>query len=104
MSYTVLRTEKADAQLRDIIYYIEEDSGSAEVALGYLDRLEHNIRLLSEQPYAGPEARHPSLKRQRFRVLAVERHLIFYKVMEHSRTVIIYAVVDSRRDYVQLVL
>lgn len=104
MSYTVRRTEKADSQLRDLIYYIAEDSGSAETALNYLDRLEHAIQLLEEQPYAGTEARHPSLRRMKYRVLVVERHLVFYKVMEEKQTVMIYAIVDSRQDYVRLVL
>lgn len=102
--YNILRTEKADAQLRELVYYIADDSGSVETALGYLDKLEHAISLLQEQPYYGVEARHPSLKKLRFRVLIVEKHLVFYKVRERDATVTIYAVVDTRRDYVNLVI
>ena len=104
MSYQIFRTEKADMQLRDLIYYIAEDFGSTEIAIRYLDKLEHAIGLLKDQPYYGPEARLPSLKRQHFRVLIVERHLIFYKVRERDRTVMIYAVVDSRQNYEDLIL
>jgi len=36
-------------------------------------------------------------------VLIVERHLVFYKVNEENRTVIIYAIVDGRREYRNLI-
>ena len=94
MKYEVLRTDQANAQIRDLIYYI---------ALAYLEKLEHAIGLLEDQPYYGAEPRYPSLRRMKFRVLIVERHLIFYKVRECDHTVIVYAVVDSRRDYLELI-
>lgn len=103
MSYNILRTDKADSQLREIIYYIAEDSGSIEVALAYLEKLEHAIGLLGDQPYCGVEARYPSLKRMKFRVLIVEKHLVFYKIRERDHSVIVYAIVDSRRDYLDLI-
>lgn len=103
MKYEVLRTDQADAQIRDLIYYIADDSGSVEIALAYLEKLEHAIGLLEDQPYYGAEPRYPSLRRMKFRVLIVERHLIFYKVRESDHTVIVYAVVDSRRGYLELI-
>lgn len=36
MKYEVLRTDQADAQIRDLIYYIADDSGSVVIALAYL--------------------------------------------------------------------
>ena len=103
MKYIILRTEKADGQLRDLICYIAEDSGSIDTALSYLDKIEHAIMILAEQPYYGVQARQPTLKRMKYRVLVVERHLVFYKVKERDDTVIIYAVLDARRDYENLI-
>jgi len=37
MQYSIIRTDKADEQLRDIIFYIAEDSGSVDIALNYLN-------------------------------------------------------------------
>ncbi|WP_242843204.1 type II toxin-antitoxin system RelE/ParE family toxin [Lacrimispora celerecrescens] len=74
-----------------------------EIALSYLDKLEHAIGLPKEQPYYGAESRNYFLKKMRFRVLHVENHLVFYKVRERDHAVIIYAVVDSRRNYVNLI-
>ena len=51
MSYPVLRTDKAEEQIRDILFYIAEDSGSVEIALNYLDKLEKAVTKLALFPY-----------------------------------------------------
>lgn len=70
-----------------------------DIALAYLDKLEHAIGLLSVQPYDVVITKHPSLRRMGFRMIIVEDHLVFYKIRERDFTVIVYAVVDARRDY-----
>ena len=42
MSYQILRTDKADEQLRDIIFYIADDSGSVDIALKNLKKSKRN--------------------------------------------------------------
>ena len=79
MKYKIIRTDKADEQLREVIFYIAEDSGSIDIA------------------------RYSILKKQGFRVLIVERHLVFYKINEDKKEVVIYAVVDGRREYRNLI-
>ena len=103
MIYEILRTAKADEQLRDIILYIAEDSGDADVALRYLDKLEKAIMNLSEFPYIRVKPRYSILQKQGYWVLIVERHLVFYKVDEVEKAVIVYAVMDSRREYGNLI-
>lgn len=103
MEYKILRTDKADEQLRDIIFYIAEDSGSVDIALNYLDKLENAISNLSIFPNSGSVPRYATLRRQGYKVLIVEQHLVFYKVNDTSKTVIIYAVVDGRREYKNLI-
>ena len=103
MNYQVTRTEKADNQLRDIIFYIADDSGSIDIALNYLDKIEKAISRLADFPYSGNEPRYTILRKQGYRVVIVERHLVFYKVNEKAKTVIVYAVVDSRQEYKNLI-
>ena len=100
MEYQIVRTDKADEQLREIIFYIADDSGSVEIALEYLEK---SIIKLSTFPYSGSIPRYSILRKQGYRVLIVERHLVFYKVNEENRTVIIYAIVDGRREYRNLI-
>lgn len=103
MRYQIIRTDKADEQLRDIIFYIADDSGSVEIALNYLDKIEKAINRLEEFPYSGSMPRYSILRRQGYRVLIVERHLVFYKVDDQKQVVTIYAVMDGRREYKNLI-
>jgi len=103
MKYRVLRTDKAEEQLRDLVFYIAADSGDVDLALAYLDKLETAILQLEYFPESGNRPRYSILKNQGYRVLIVERHLLFYKVNEEEKSVIIYAIVDGRRDYLNLI-
>lgn len=99
MKYKIIRADKADEQLREIIFYIADDSGSVDIALNYLDKIENAMKRLEDCPFSGSVPKYSILRKQGYRVLIVERHLIFYKVNEVEKTVIIYAVVDGRREY-----
>lgn len=103
MKYKILRTDKAEEQLRKIIFYIADDSGDVNIALNYLDKIEVSINRLQEFPWSGSVPRYSILKKQGYRVIIVERHLVFYKVNEADRLVIIYAIVDGRREYRNLI-
>jgi toxin ParE1/3/4 len=102
MKHKILRTDKAEEQLREIIFYIADDSGSIDIALGYLDKIETAINRLQQFPESGSIPRYSILRKQGFRVLIVEKHLVFYKISETDKTVIIYAIVDGKREYLDL--
>lgn len=103
MKYKVLRTDKAEEQLRNIIFYIVGDSGSVDIALGYLEKLEKAIMNLEISPYIGVKPRYSILRKQGYLVLIVEKHLVFYKVDEEKKTVTIYSIMDGRREYKNLI-
>jgi toxin ParE1/3/4 len=103
MKYKILRTDKAEEQLREIIFYIADDSDNAEIALGYLEKIETAINRLQEFPESGSIPRYSILKKQGYRVVIIERHLVFYKIDEEDKLVIIYAIVDGRREYRNLI-
>ena len=93
MKYKIIRTDKADEQLRELIFYIAEDSGSIDIAFNYLDKI----------PMSGSNPKYSILRKQGYRVLIIERHLVFYKVNESEKVVTIYAIVDGRREYRNLI-
>ncbi len=103
MNYKILRADKAEEQLREIIFYIADDSDNLDIALGYLDKIETVIRHLQAFPESGSIPRYSILKKQGYRVVIVERHLVFYKINEEDKLVIIYAIVDGRREYRNLI-
>lgn len=73
------------------------------VALEKLGELEKRILELVDDPYIGTEPRYLVLKRQGYKVLILEKDLVFYKIDETNKKVIIYAVVDQRQDYVNII-
>ncbi|MFA7078640.1 MAG: type II toxin-antitoxin system RelE/ParE family toxin [Syntrophomonas sp.] len=103
MKYKILRTDKAEEQLREIIFYIADDSGNIDIAIEYLDKIETAINRLQEFPESGSIPRYSILKKQGYRVVIVERHLVFYEINEADKSVIIYAIVDGRREYLNLI-
>ena len=67
-----------------------------------LNKRQELINNLKDFPYSGSVPHYATLRRQGYRVLIVERHLVFYKVNESQQIVTIYAVVDGRREYRKL--
>lgn len=101
-NYTVMRTDTADAHIHKIILYIAEEFGT-EVALEKLDELERQILLLEDNPYLGIDPRYMILRRQGYKVLVLEKNLAFYKIDEVNKVVTVYAVVDQRQDYLNII-
>ena len=99
MKYKIIRTDKVDEQLRQIIFYIANDSGSIDIALNYLEKIEKAIKRLEDFPMSGSVPRYSILRKQGYRVLIVERHLIFYKVKDNENVMVIYAIVDGKQEY-----
>ena len=102
MEYNVIRTDKSDELIHGIVLYIAEQFGN-EVALEKLDELEASILSLGQNPYIGIQPRYTVFRRQGYRVLITNKDLIFYKVNEREKLVTIYAVVDQRQDYLNII-
>jgi toxin ParE1/3/4 len=102
VKYIVIRTDTADALIRNIVLYIAENFGN-EIALNKLDDLEKSILKLEDNPYIGTEPRYTVLKRQGYKVLILEKDLVFYKIDEKRKVVTVYAVVDQRQDYLSII-
>ena len=102
MKYNIIRTDKADEGIRHTVLYLANHFGN-EFALEKLDYIENTMLLLEDNPYIRTLPRYAVLKRQGYRVLILEKNLAFYKVDEGKRQVIIYAFVDQRQDYLNII-
>jgi toxin ParE1/3/4 len=103
MSYLVLRTDTADEQIRDIVHYLSQVSGSPEVALGFVDKLEEAVSSPSQFPRRGAIPHWGALARQGFRYLTCGTYLVLYKTDEQERTVTVHAIVNGRREYWKMI-
>ena len=79
MKYKVIRTDTADALIRNIVLYIAEKFGN-ETALEKLNDLEASILALGDNPYIGMEPRYTVLKRQGYKVLILEKIWCFIRL------------------------
>ena len=102
MNYKVIRTDTADSGIREIILDVAQKFGST-VALEKLDEMEKRILELGDNPYIGTDPRYLVLKRQGYKVLVLEKDLVFYKIDEENKKVVVYAVVDQRQDYINII-
>lgn len=102
MKYEVIRTDTADAGIRKIILYIAQNFENT-VALEKLDDIEKRILQLGEDPYIGTNPRYSILRRQGYKVLILEKNLVFYKIDEVNKQVVVYAVIDQRQDYLNII-
>ena len=102
MKYKVMRTDTADAGIRKIILYVAQNFGN-KVALEKLNEIEQRILELGADPYIGTSPGYLVLKRQGYKVLILEKDLVFYKIDEENKEVVVYAVVDQRQDYLNII-
>ena len=102
MKYGIIRTDTADALIREIILYIAENFGNS-VALKKLGELEEAILSLGDNPYIGTTPKYNVLKRQGYMVLILEKNLVFYKINEEKKMVTVYAVFEQRQNYLDII-
>ncbi|MEX6504794.1 type II toxin-antitoxin system RelE/ParE family toxin [Jiella sp. M17.18] len=88
-------TESAIASLTEVARYVAEASGSAEIALGFIDRIERRCRKIGDAPQGG--VLRPELG-EGIRLIAFERSAaILYRLADDHVEII--DVVYGGRDY-----
>ncbi|MDX8410220.1 MAG: type II toxin-antitoxin system RelE/ParE family toxin [Mariprofundales bacterium] len=100
--YEVLWTDTARLDLDGIIEYIAEEDGAA-IALNVLDRLEKRAGKLLNMPNRGRVV--PELQENgvfQYRQLSETPWRIIYRI--RKEIVYVVAVIDGRRDFVDLLL
>ena len=53
-------------------------------------------------PYSGAAVPNVQMARDGYRMVVIEKYLMFYKVFEKSKKVVVYRVLDGRTDYPKL--
>lgn len=101
MKYNIYRTEKFNDQLTDVIMYIASNYSNTE-ALEYLDYIEKEVNNLADYPYMGIVPRYQAISRQGYRALVCKKNIIFYKVNEEKKDIILHIIVSTKRNYINL--
>jgi toxin ParE1/3/4 len=98
-SYTIRYLKTAENDLIEIFDYIKQDKPTA--ATTYLERFDESISQLASKPFIGMVPKDGRLKKLGYRILVVDKYLVFYIVK--STTVQIRRVIHGARQYEFLV-
>ena len=102
MSYKIVRTDKFNDQLTDIIMYIR-DTFSKKEAVDYLNYLETIMNNLKDFPYVGVVPRYQPIAKQGYRAIICKQNIFFYKINEETKEIILNIIVSSKRNYINLI-
>ena len=97
--YQVNLTESARNDMFQIASFIMTDSGLKETALEYIKKLEVGILSLKNYPERGSIPRYKILRLQGYRILMIGNHLVFYKINEQNKIVIVYRILHQKTAY-----
>ena len=97
-SYKIDFTASARQDLRDTYTYIKKPS----VAENFYARLEKSIETLSTLLKRHAVVREEKLAEKGYRILPLGNYLIFYSVDDASKTVTVYRILYSLRDWMSL--
>ena len=66
--------------------------------------LKNQLSIRGDTLYIGVGPNYNVLKRQEYLALILEKDLVFYKVDDNKKQVIVYAVIDQRQDYLSIIM
>jgi addiction module RelE/StbE family toxin len=93
--YDIRYLKTAECDLYGIFDYISQDNPLA--AANLLEKIDHSISLLSSNPYLGVIPKDTRLKNKGYRMLIIEKYLVFYVVKD--KTVQVRRIIHGARRY-----
>ena len=99
MSYTVVITDTAKQDLREVALWIAEQSKDIEIAKRFVNELREKCKKLDRFPTTGSFPRDHVLKSAGFRFVTHKDYLIFYLIEEESKAVNVMAIFNAKKDY-----
>jgi addiction module RelE/StbE family toxin len=96
--FKLVYTPLARQDMLELFTYIADVLNAPQSATKLLDGIEQAVLRLKESPYSAPAARDEYLAVQGYRVLIFRTYLVFYKVVEKDRQVIVHRVVYGKRN------
>jgi toxin ParE1/3/4 len=93
--YDIQYLRTAECDLYGIFDYISQDNPSSAIAL--LDKIDNSISLLADNPYLGVIPKDTRLRNKGYRMLIVDKYLVFYVVK--SKIIQIRRVIHGARGY-----
>ena len=100
--YKIVVSETYHKDLKDIIHYIYHNLDALHTASTLLDEIEAIVSNLSIMPLRYGLVDDAYLRRKEFRKCLVKNYIIFYKVHEESKTVMIHRILHARQKWIDI--
>ena len=75
---------------------------SKKTAIQVKENIQNSISNLMNHPYMGAKPKIRALNDSDFRMLILEKLIIFYTVVEETKTIYLISILDQRQDYVNI--
>jgi toxin ParE1/3/4 len=102
MNCRVELTTTAKEDLRNIAYYIAEQSQDKEIAIRFIKQLQEKCKILEDFPESGAIPKDRVMMSAGYRFLVHKEYLIFYNYEKAENTAYILAVFNAKRDYMRV--
>lgn len=102
MSYTVRVTDTAKQDLREIAFWIAEQSKDIEIAKSFVGELRDVCKKLNAFPNAGGIPKDRVIRSAGYRFTVHKEYLILYLVDETEKKVNIMAIFNAKKDYIRV--
>lgn len=102
MSYTVRLADTAKQDLREIAFWIAEQSKDKEIAKRFVGELREACKKLDTFPNAGGAPKDRVIRSEGYRFTVHKEYLIFYLVDEEKKQVNVMAIFHAKKDYMRV--
>ena len=102
MSYTVRLTDTAKQDLREIAFWIAEQSKDKEIAKRFVGELRETCKKLDTFPNAGAIPKDRVIRSEGYRFTVHKEYLIFYLVDEEKKQVNVMTIFNAKKDYMRV--
>lgn len=96
-NYKIIYSETYRNDIIDVLDYLGQDY--PEVAIKFLNKTDTVISSLSELPFKGTLPRDSQLRLKGYRMLIVDKYLVFYIPSVVDKTVKIHRILSTRQHY-----
>jgi len=100
--YKILVSKTYHKDLQGIIHYISHNFDAPYTASNLLDDIESTVSSLSTMPHRYGLVNDAYLQRKDFRKCLVKNYIIFYKIHEESKTVMIHRILHTKQSWVDI--
>lgn len=100
--YKVLITELAQRDLDAIVEYIAVQLSNPIAASDLLDEVDKCYSYLRSNPFIYAKSIDARLEKEGYRKALIKNYILFFKVFENEKKVIVYRIIYGARDYQKL--